>query len=189
MGPLEEVRDELSSGEIVVWVEHAGALQFAMRYLLTTLFGIPFLAFSLFSTFGASDAALAEEGGIAFFLMFGLVFFAVGIAMVLAPIWAYAVGLSTLYAITNRRLLIIRRFPRRRVVSLEPNDIQAVERGDRSDGKGDIIFDREAGRSNAAFPFFPVFRPVQPVGFFGIPEVRRVEEEIRKLKTGTRLRA
>ena len=185
MRPLEEVRDQISPGEIVVWAEHAGAFREALRILPTALIGIPFLAFALFWTFGAWQAASAEEEGILFFPLFGLIFVAVGIAMVLAPIWGYAVGLSTLYAITNRRLLIIRRFPTRRVVSYEPHDIEAVERRDRGGG-GDIFFGQE---SRSAKVVFPVFTPVQRVGFFGIPEVRRAEEEIRKLKTGTRLRA
>ena len=185
MGPLEEVRDQLSPGEMVVWAERAGAPRIALRYLPTFLFGLPFLAFALFWTFTAWGAVSAGEGMASFFPLFGLIFVAVGMLMVLSPIWGFAVGLSTVYAITNRRLLIITRFPTRRVTSYEPHDIEAVERRDRGTGGGDIIFGREVRSPHATFPGFT---PVQRIGFFGVPEVRRVEDEIRKLKTALRLR-
>ena len=183
MGPLEEVRDQLSPGEIAVWAERAGAVRVALRYLPTALFGIPFLAFALFWTIAAWDEVSGGEGAVLVFPLFGLSFVAISIVTVLSPIWGYVVGLYTLYAVTNRRLMIIRRFPTRRVASYEPHDIEAVERRDRSGGSGDIIFGREV---RSPYSTFPGFASVKRVGFFGIPEVRRVEEDIRKLKTGAR---
>lgn len=180
MWPLQEAQRQISSGEKLIWADRASPMRVALRRLPIALFGIPFLAFAIFWMNMASLAATGQGGPFDLFPLFGLPFVLVGAGMVLAPVWGYAVGLYTVYAITDRRLMIMRRFPTHRIMSYEADDIETIERREGANGRGDVVFRQELrygsrGRSH-----------VRRIGFFGIPEVRRVEDEIRRLKDGAR---
>lgn len=83
------------------------------------------------------------------------------------------------YAITDRRLLIVERYPARRVTSYTASDIQAIERTERADGSGDVIFRREQSYQRRAYS--GSLGMARKIGFFGVSDVRRVEGEIRRL--------
>lgn len=76
---------------------------------------------------------------------------------------------STIYAVTDRRALIIRPD---RVQSYGPRDIQFIERRMRRNGRGDILFAREPGAASGYYAARP--NPMS-VGFFGIEDSRAVE--------------
>ena len=176
MWPLQEAQRQISSGETLIWADRASPMRVALRRLPIALFGIPFLAFAIFWVNMASMAASAQSGPFSFFPWFGLPFVIVGAGMVLSPVWGYAVGAYTTYAVTDRRLMIMRRFPSHRVTSYGPDDIDTIERREGANGNGDVVFRQELRYGNRGRS------RVHRIGFFGVPEVRRVEEEIRKLK-------
>jgi hypothetical protein len=179
--PLEVARLEMRSGEKLLWAGQPGAFALARAEAPKALFGIPFLAFALFWTYMAGARTWfstdAESRAIAFFPLFGFIFIAVGLAMVLSPVWAAIRARWIVYAISDRRLVIMTLFPLRRVRSFASPDIQELERSDRAGGSGDIVFRRDysssrRGRSNLA----------RRIGFFGVPDVRMVEDTIRRMR-------
>ncbi len=176
MVPLQEAQRQIASGEKLVWAERASPGKLALRRLPIALFGIPFFGFAVFWVTMASKATADVDGPFQFFPLFGMIFVIVGAGMLLSPLWGYAIGMSTTYAITDRRLMILRKFPRQTVESYDPKDIGRIVRHEGAGGRGDVIFreeERYGSRGRVR---------IQKIGFFGIPEVRRVEEAVRKLK-------
>jgi hypothetical protein len=72
-------------------------------------------------------------------LLFGLMF-------LFSPISVYFKGLSTIYALTNKRAIIITTWLRRSVQSYGSADIGAIERTDQPDGSGDLAFAKKMYR-------------------------------------------
>ena len=77
---------------------------------------------------------------------------------------------SMVYGITDQRLFIISGSRRKEVHSYAPESIQRTER----DGSGDIVIRHDTAAWNASR--FPT-----KVGFFGVPDIRKVEEMVRRL--------
>ena len=166
VSPLDIAGREMRSGEKLIWAERPIASVHARREKLTALFGVFFFGFSAFWTYTA-----ANQGS---FALVGVPLVVMGLLTVLSPAWAYIRGKRTVYAISNQRLLILISFPRYRVASFGPHQIQRVERTERPDGSGDIVIHRETLQSGDV-------NRVRETGFFGIREVRRIEKEVLKL--------
>ena len=104
-------QSELQSGESLYWTGTADPARAALSVLPAAIFGIPFAGFALFwmnTAFHAtnafhksSDNAFTKSFTV--FPLFGLPFLLIGLGIVLAPLWAYLKGRSTVYAVTNRR--------------------------------------------------------------------------------------
>src|SRR5260370_26489638 len=77
--------------------------------------------------------------GFSAFPLFGLPFLCIGLAVILAPLWAYLKGRSTVYAVTNQRVMIISGSGNRSVKSYTPADIVSVEHRERPAGSGDVL--------------------------------------------------
>ena len=179
------VERELASGEHLIWFDRPRPWALARRDLPKSLFGIPFTAFAIFwvsaAYFGTSHAK--ESGPFEFFPLFGVPFIAVGLGLLLSPLWSVLKARSTIYAITDERLMIIEGLRIRRVTSYTSADIQQIERTERRDGSGDVVFRRELplGRRNSiSFGSFNATR----IGFFGVADARRVETSVRQLAQG-----
>ncbi len=175
MAMMMVAQKELQSGERLVWAERPGPAARARTKLMLSLFGIPFLVFAIF--WEVQAVAGAEAGAGSLFPLFGIPFILVGIGLILSPLWSYVEARNWLfYAITDRRMLIIRQFPMRKVESFRPQDITKCERTEKSDGSGNIVFrdDLKSGSRGSSYTV--------PRGFFGIPDVRRVEEQVMKLR-------
>jgi len=82
------------------------------------------------------------------------------------------------YVVTDGRVLIAEPG---RVRSFEPGDIQQLNRRDKGNGKGDLIFREEQGNLMLAMYTFGATAN-QKIGFFGVSDVRAAEDAIRKLK-------
>lgn len=180
--PLRVAGAELASGERLVWADRPDPKARTRR-------SWPRLAFGAVVTLIAgawSVQAMATHGGLA---LTGLVFVAIGILITTLPLWRRRDG-QTVYAITDRRLMIIRDGANRRVRSFQPDDIETLERRERPDGSGDVIFARETlvpdrVRGNRAGPPYQGFRR-RAIGFFGIADVQRVEAAVRALRDAAR---
>ena len=110
MVPLQEAQRQIASGEKLVWAERASAGKVALRRLPTALFGIPFFGFAVFWVTMASSMTQDADGPFQFLPLFGMIFVVVGAGMLLSPLWGYAIGMNTTYAITDRRLITSFRF-------------------------------------------------------------------------------
>src|SRR6266403_2146588 len=145
--PQLSAQSELQSGESLYWTGTADPARSAISALPAAIFGIPFAGFALFwmnTAFHATNT-MHKSSNNAFtksftvFPLFGLPFLLIGLGIVLAPLWAYLKGRSTVYAVTNQRVMVITGGNSRSVKSYTPADILGVEHRERPDGSGDIV--------------------------------------------------
>ena len=177
---LSIAQREMRPGERLIWADRPAPGRMALAGLPVTLFGAVFGGFALFWIAGAASMTPADSGVFAFFPLFGVPFLLVGLGIMLTPVWIWLGAKKTIYAISSDRLVIIKG---NRVQSFEPDEIDELERRETSDGRGDVIFSRDLVRSRSRRGSRT---RVRKIGFFGIPEVRRVEDEIRRLKDRAR---
>jgi len=174
---------ELEPGEKLLWVGRPDARRVGMQSIGLLFFGIVWTAFSIFwvamAFVGTSQSH--SPGSIAFPL-FGVPFVLIGCCMLAAPFWAYRKGLTTVYAVTNRRALIISGAGARSVKSYSKDDIGAIERTERADGSGDVSFARQqyVGSSTTSSST----RGAAGGVFYGIPDARSVERILRETFKG-----
>jgi len=176
-------QSELQSGESLYWTGTADPGRAAISALPAAVFGIPFAGFALFwmNTAFHATSAMHRSSNNAFansfsvFPFFGLPFLLVGMGIVLAPLWAYLKGRSTVYAVTNQRVLVISGSNSRSVKSYMPNDILGVEHRERADGSGDIVI-----LTNAITRTNNMTSQVK-VALCGVPNVKQVAQQVLAL--------
>jgi len=180
------VEAELRLGEQLVWADRPGSARMARYAIRDPLIGIPFTGFVLFffsriNWHGMGLGSLAFVGFVALWMLFG------GLIFVLSPLISAWSARKTIYAITDRRLLIIHKFPLERTHSYAPALINNLKTVERVNGEGDIIFRKETKPTEVEKGFLSVsveFGSTTEIGFFGISEVRKVEAAIQRLVRG-----
>ena len=179
-------QSELQSGESIYWTGTADPRRAAIAALPAAFFGIPFAGFALFWISQAYHATSAVSKssqnaftkGLTVFPLFGVPFLLIGLGMILAPLWAFLKGRSTVYAVTNQRVIVITGEGNRSVKSYTPADIVSVEHRERPDGSGDILIVTNAiTRANNN-----LVSPVK-VALCGIPNVKQVAQQVLTLHT------
>jgi hypothetical protein len=181
--PASLVDAELAKGERIAWIGQPIPSRFARSIIPIALFGIPFTAFAFFWIAGASGSRFpGVPSAFGFFPLFGIPFVLVGLGMLLSPLWMFYRAGRTVYAVTDRRALLIERglLGQVTVRSFEPASLNDVTRTQYVDGSGNLIFLREYrpgprystnGRRGRFFQ----------VGFLAVPDVREAEERLREL--------
>ena len=175
---------ELLRGERVVWCGQPSPLSRAFASGGTFLFGIPFFAFSVFWTWGATGhyGAPSTPDNIAFAKLawlWGGVFIVVGASMLLSPLWACWVARRTIYAVTDRRAIVIQKPLRRATIqSFHGERLENVIRREAPTGCGDLVFERQAWEDRRGRAVF------RDVGFLGILDAHAVQQ---LLPTGHRI--
>lgn len=198
-----KIEDELLPGETLLWAGKPSSAFGGMFYhlgaplmMLGTLFFLVFgfgAFFMVSSTRVVSDARVVagpgfvettsrHSGAVLFpFIMIMLVI----VLLAALKVWR---SHNALYAITDRRALIIRN---NAVQSYGGGDIRFIQRRTNRDGTGDLIFDQET-RTRMHHYGSNTFAPridTTPVGFLGIPNVREVEAlMLETFKSETRKR-
>jgi len=178
----QRAQSELQSGESIYWTGTADPARAALSALPAMIFGIPFAGFALFWINGAYQASShiskspnAFAKSFSVFPIFGLPFLFVGLGIVLAPLWAYLKGRSTVYAVTNQRVMVISGNGTRSVKSLTPADIVSVDHRERPDGSGDVVICTNGIlRSNNS-------TSQVKVALLGIPNVKEVAQQVMAL--------
>lgn len=175
------VETEMESGESLRWIGEPKPSRIAWKGLPITLFGIPFTAFSVFWIFMAADGINAGEdmGAFRFFPLFGIPFLLIGIGMLLAPLWLYLRSKKSVYAITSKRAIIFEGLFSFSIRSFKENKLNKLERRQKADGSGDIIFFKEIAESSGGTRNKGHHQ--KEIGFFGIPEVKTVEKILNKI--------
>ena len=173
----QEINRQLDPGEGLLWSGAPSPARMALSALPATVFGIPFTGFAAFwiyTAFTATSKAASSPGGAwNLFPLFGIPFLLIGLGMLTAPLWALLAAGRTLYAVTNRRALIVSGLFSTSVKSYTHSEIHELQRVERSGGTGDLYFasrDVVTRRGGIAR---------QRIGFLGIPDVRSVELLIR----------
>ena len=161
---------ELRPGEKVLWVARASPIRLALPYLVILGFGVPWTASSIgFMITWHKNSGLGVGD-----ILFQGSFVAVGLGMMAAPIWAYIRGRKTMYALTDRRILMIVAGNTKKVNSYDETQIGNIERVERADGSGDLTFAKEFQKDSEGS------NRSTDVKFVGIPDVRSVEDLVRK---------
>jgi len=176
-------RNELEPGESLLWSGSPDPRRSMLTSLPVLLFAIPWTAFAIFwvaTAAGMTSNVRGSGGGSGFFPLFGIPFILIGLAMLSGPFWAYRKAQKTVYAVSNKRAIIITGGLTRNVQSFYPRSLGAIERSEKADGSGNIIFARRTN-SNYNSNSNQSQTSTTSIGFFGIPDVRTVERLIRQI--------
>ena len=178
----QALQNELARGERLVWHAQPAPASRALASGGTFLFGIPFLAFSLFWTWGATHGFDADRHGSDSFGLFGFLwgsmFVLAGAAMVLSPLWAWWVARHTLYAVTDRRALLIERpLGRATIQQFSGEKLRDVMRREDRLGRGEIVFEQVVSKGAKGRTVF------RDVGFFGLDDAPAVTALLNDLAT------
>jgi hypothetical protein len=166
---------ELAPGERVAWRGRPSPIGRALSAWGTFLFGIPFFAFSVFWTYAATNgfneprrADIVAFSKLAW--LWGGAFVLVGASLLLSPAWEWWAARRTLYAITDRRAILIEApLWRTTTQSFAGERLGSVVRRESRSGRGDLIFEREATKGAKGSTVY------RDVGFFGIDGVHEVQ--------------
>ena len=164
---------QLESGERLLWSGSPSPGALAVSSIPLALMGIPFLAFSCFWVWMALRGTAHAPGPFLLFPLFGLSFVLVGLGIVGSPVLAWFSAKYTVYAVTEKRALIIGSFGVRKVRSFSHAQIGDITRMERSDGSGTLWFATREYVTSDGSP------RSSRIGFVGIPDVRQVEQLIR----------
>lgn len=181
------VQRETLDGEEIIWYGQPKAKFITGEGIVVFIFGAIFTAFSLFwtlSQIGPSSpfndpffrTSLIER----IFPYFSLPFFLIGLWMLGGPFWIYRKAQRTLYAITNKRCLIMVLGRTKKIKSYDIDEIPNIDKTEYSDGSGNIIFAKEVhvgmrddnGRRRVS---------TEKIGFYRIENVREVEKKLRAI--------
>lgn len=189
---------QLQRDEVLVWADRpADLLAHAKTKIVQSVFGIPFLAFAIFWTTTATNmtAGISSDGiGDAIgnvFPLFGWVFIIVGAGLVLSPLWAALRARKVIYGLTDKRLIIRHELPTTSLRSWPIRDLGPLERegadrdggtvGGTHGGTGSVFFAKDIQSNNNSRGV-----TVSRVGFVGIQDPKRLEEEIEALREAHR---
>jgi hypothetical protein len=165
-------RGKLLPGERIVWAgQPMSGLMFTARDLFLVPFSVVWCGFAIVWTTG-----VALSGGGAFAL-FGLIFVAVGLGISVGRFLVDAwLRRSTRYALTNRRVLILRTAPTADFVALSLGRLPQARLTERKDGRGTIRFGPQANLFNFGGTGLSVWVPsLDPTPqFLGIPDAAKV---------------
>jgi hypothetical protein len=139
-------QSELQAGETLVWSGVPDARRAAIAAISETITpGIAFLGIGFLLTIqGYSTAGSMPKNSHSLSPIFGMLVFMLpaliaGLLNLLRPLWVYRRGLTTVYAVTSHRVMIIRGSGRRSVRSLDPAEIVDVRCRERPNGSGEVM--------------------------------------------------
>jgi hypothetical protein len=177
--PLSAARALLAPGEQLVWADRPGADALARAKLPQVIRGV--LGLAVIAGFLWLGFIPHWPGGAG-----GLLLAVLLVAAVLYALWLLAAPLvarravpHTVYAVTDRRVIICETWPFRRLASFAPAELDEPQVAQGEGGRGTVVFVsrkkpwwwRSAGGS------------YQIEAFFGIPEATQVAAHIAELRT------
>ncbi|MCM1988618.1 hypothetical protein [Oceanirhabdus seepicola] len=193
--PEDIIKSELRQDEELLWYGMPNPSEMAKKGLPVTIFGAIFttVAFFMFSEAimffgfgGIQNFNLLFKYGFKFFrfsigdLIFPLVsflFVIIGILVMLTPLWIYKRAKRTFYGVSNKRCLIIQAKKYKNIHSYDIDKVQILNKLEKSDGSGSIIFAKELNESYDS-DTHRRRTTYKDIGFYGIPNVRDVENII-----------
>ncbi|WP_139135121.1 hypothetical protein [Magnetovibrio blakemorei] len=169
------IEDQLKNGEKLIWSGKPNPEELAGAHAGAVLMGIACISFAIIwhqvvfqnVTIGATGIVM-DSVQVVTWLFAGL-----GSIFLSIPLFVYLIGAHyMLYAVTNKRLMIIRLFPTASVQSFPINDVFQVN-STVLYGMGNLLFDLPGVKQNhlQAYP-----------GFYGIPSPLRIAEVFNTLK-------
>ena len=172
--PEVAIRPELEEGETIRWLGQPSYGAVASGTAFMVLIGLLMVGFAItFITFAASDGA-----GL-LFEIFPLIFVAAGLGTAGAGVWNLLAVSRTAYAVTDRRVLVVKEFGARRIQSYHASALNVLERRERADGSGTLTFRRETTRSNDG-------TSTTNFSFYGVHNVRGAAHALQLLQDAAR---
>jgi hypothetical protein len=171
-GLASRLESELERGEKLVWVGQPRPSLHARATLPIFLFAVPWTVFSV----GWLVMATRGEGGLGIlFFIFGLPFVWIGLSMLSTPYRALRAARETVYAITDRGVVIIQGGPGKSTVRrYGPKNLHKMTRTENADGSGNLIIETEVTRSSRGR------ESTTEHGFIGIERVHEVDALVRR---------
>lgn len=168
-----------------MWSGQPRAWGLARQSIGTAIFGVLFLAFAVFwVTMATTMMSGAKAPSIlsTVFPLLGTPFVLIGLGMTVSPLLARLRASRTAYFVTDRRAVTIdaSAFGSVSVLSYGANDLSNMERVERTDGSGDLVFQRFASYSGARSDAGARKVTMRACGFIGIDDVREVERVVRE---------
>ena len=161
------INSELNSGERVIWADKPSSGFEFIKSFYIYLFAIPWTAISIFSM-----RTVYTSGWIP--VLFLIPFILIGIYMLCMPFIKKIELKKTVYVVTNQRLIIYIYGWKTKVKSFQPSQLKNIERHQKADGSGDLIFANEVRYDSDGD------RITNKIGFMGIKDVKQVEDLINK---------
>jgi hypothetical protein len=196
------LRDEIPQGERVKWVgtpqPSSGFLWITLPLILFAVFDVGFALFWMAMASGIFDGGPLQNERL-IFAAFGIPFLLIGVSMLTSPLWLrrrlQKSAENTLYVITDRRAVVfnggyygsgglammiagVMRFanPGIKVQSYTPDRLLNIERTEREDGTGNVLF----GESELNYQVNN--RPATlRTGFYSIADVREADRLLKEL--------
>jgi hypothetical protein len=175
----DAIQRELEPQETVVWTGQPNPGRMAKQALPALIFAIPWLGITSAVSWGFLGHANSSPGfPMIGFLLFISIFWLIGLGLVFSPLFALNSAKRIVYAITDKRVLILTVSKVRKLDSYKPSDLCNFEHIEPSDGSGNLTFARRAVAAQRNGP------SSVPVSFVGIPQVRSVETLMRQTFEG-----
>jgi hypothetical protein len=175
------VQSELQGNERVLWVGQPRPDLAARKSWFLVPFGCVFAGFAVFWILMAGGIGMMGGGApgiFACFPLFGLPFVAVGVWMMMSPVWLRGFARRTIYAVTDRRALLWEPggFGGVTLRSYTPSALGRMVRTENPDGSGDLIFEEFYTYSHGRYG---AQSHLNRRGFLCVDQVRDVENLIR----------
>jgi len=186
-GPIDPIlsrllEGELGDGEHIVWAQRPNARCMFKKALPIGLFGIFWLGFLiggiLFEAHQQPLSATTQSWLVLLVvLIFLVIFLAVGLGLLLSPVWFWCSARRTIHALTNHRSLIVKTGAgsNRRVISFFAPEMEYIWRVEGQDGYGDVVF----GQAYQAQGQSSTQRLGEACGYIAIENPAEVERLIR----------
>lgn len=137
----QRVMQELQPGEVVAWAGQPLPGRLMRQGFLLWFFFIPWTAFSVFWMSAASGFHLPNPARPeAWFALFGLPFFLIGLGGLASPFYARRKAFQTVYVITSKRAFTLTLGRSSRLHSWPPERLSPISRTEHADGSGDLVF-------------------------------------------------
>jgi len=183
----------LDPGETILW---SGQPKQGLRLQAQDVFLIPFSlmwgGFAFFWEAGVLglihlNANRPQNSPPAFFALWGIPFVLIGIYMIVGRFfYDAALRKKTYYAVTNRRLMILKNLFTFDLTSFDLSSTANLNITERSDGSGDILFGAPGPMQWGASSGWPSSRNARVPGFYLLPAARQVFGLIRDAQSAAR---
>jgi hypothetical protein len=173
---LSQAVERETSGLKILWSGRPDPWGYARGRWKQAWVGIPFTAFALFWTWGASGGFSGSSGKSPppFFILWGCMFIVIGLCILLSPVFALWKAGRVFYVVTERSAVIFESTWSLKVQSFDGSGFGGFERVSRGGREGDILFQRTIERRGKG-------TRVTEVGFLGLRDYSEAERALRSM--------
>jgi hypothetical protein len=176
-----KIQPDLQVGEKILWVGKPKPMQVALQYArssIETAIGLILVIIIFYYVFFDSPSYMSwplfRSRG--YYIGSFVLITVASVLWILRPFWEYVAASDTVYAITNRRVLIKKPGVMKYSVKwYSAREIGHFKRRDFADGSGNLLFARETYTDHNRLFFRTRHRSI---GMWGIPNVHQVERLI-----------